>query len=478
MSLLEQAAEAGFKLEEIHFSGGSSQVYRAVEISTGNTVAFKYLSQNANAERVNREASILSRISHPAIAVYCGSGLIDGRAYLATQWIYGTPLHSTFTESQSCSTDSALVIFKQLSDALQVAHNSGVAHGDISPSNILVDDQLKITLIDFGLSREPDDVTVTAHGDLAGTPRYLAPEVIRGEDPSAASDQYSAAIVLYELLARRWPFSETVTVATALHHQLQSTPDPLIEVNPAVPLALSNAVDKALCKDPDLRHSSMSAFVQAIEQKGTYSNRKRNWQSAWIVPCVAAGASFVGLAYAMSMQHSDNVSGDKSGHAVPMMEMAGCNLLPNPEFETPLKDNFYPDENNVGRITLVPKAGKNNSQAIQIGLEKEYGLYGRLVPVKKNQTYAISLWVKHVGQLFDLHVRVEWVDKDWQRIDENLTVYPLAEVSEGTHVFTDAIAPANAAYAVPTLYKDGSPGYLLVDEFYFFPVDDDCAKQK
>jgi len=190
MSLLEQAAEAGFKLDKIHFSGGSSQVYRAVEIATGNTVAFKLLSQQANPQRVNREASILSKINHPAIAEYCGSGLIDGRAYLATRWIYGEPLHSKFTEAQSCPTDTALVMFKQLADALQTAHDAGVAHGDISPSNILVNDQLKITLIDFGLSREPDNVTVTAHGDLAGTPRYLAPETIRGEDPSAAGDQY------------------------------------------------------------------------------------------------------------------------------------------------------------------------------------------------------------------------------------------------------------------------------------------------
>jgi len=478
MSLLEQAAEAGFKLEEIYFSGGSSQVYRAVELATGNTVAFKYLSKNANAERVNREARILSKISHPAIAEYCGSGLIDGRAYLATRWVHGEPLLSTFGEAQSCPTDTAVVIFRQLANALQAAHDASVAHGDISPSNILIDDQLRITLVDFGLSREPDNVTVTAHGDLAGTPRYLAPEVIRGADPSAASDQYSAAIVLYELIAGRWPFSDTVTIATALHHQLHSTPNPLIEVNPAVPLALSNAIDKALNKDPILRHSSMNAFEQAIEQNSAHSTAKRTWQTAWILPCVAASVSFVGLAYALSTQKSDNVPGDKYTNAVSITEMRECNLLPNPDFEMPLKDNFYPDENNIGRITLVPNAGKNNSQAIQIGLEKEYGLYGRLVPVKQNQTYAISLWVKHIGQLFDLHVRVEWVDKDWQRIDENLTVYPLAEVSEGAHVFNDAIAPENAAYAVPTLYKDGSPGYLLIDEFYFYPVDDDCAKQK
>jgi len=105
------------------------------------------------------------------------------------------------------------------------------------------------------------------------------------------------------------------------------------------------------------------------------------------------------------------------------------------------------------------------------------------VPVKENQTYAISLWVKHVGKLFDLHVRVEWLDKEWQGIDvnladENLAVYPLADVSEGVHVFNNATAPENAAYAVPTLFKDGSPGYFLADEFYFFPVDDDCAKRK
>jgi len=464
MSLLEQAAEAGFKLEEIHFSGGSSQVYRAIEIATGYPVAFKYLSQNANSARVEREASILNRINHPAIVKYCGSGLIDGRAYLATRWVEGMPLHSKFSEVKPYPIESA--------------HNSAIAHGDISPSNILVDDQLKVTLVDFGLSREPDDITVTAHGDLAGTPRYLSPEVIRGESPSAASDQYSAAIVLYELLSGQWPFSDTVTVATALHHQLHSPPNPLIEINPSVPLNLSNAIDKALNKNPVLRYKSIDAFVHAIEQNHVLTKKTRSWQSAWMVPSIAAGVSFVGLAYALSTQKTENMVGDTSSNAIPLVEMVECNLLPNPDFEKPLKDNFYPDENNIGRITLVPNAGKDGSQAIQIGLAKEYGLYGRLVPVKKNQTYAISLWVKHVGQLFDLHVRVEWVDKDWQRIDKNETVYPLAEVSEGRHVFNDAIAPDNAAYAVPTLYKDGSPGFLLIDEFYFFPINDTCSQQK
>jgi len=72
----------------------------------------------------------------------------------------------------------------------------------------------------------------------------------------------------------------------------------------------------------------MNAFVQAIEQNSGHSNRKRSWQSAWIVPGVAAGVSFVGLAYAMSIQHADNVLGDKSPNVVSMTEVSGCNLLP------------------------------------------------------------------------------------------------------------------------------------------------------
>ena len=116
---------------------------------------------------------------------------------------------------------------------------------------------------DTGLT-EQTEATITAGADLAGTPRYLAPEVIEGASPDHRSDQYAAAVVLYELFSGRWPFPDGGTVATALHHQLHSAPTPLLEVDPAADPGVDAALQRALAKRPTDRFPSMADLAHAL----------------------------------------------------------------------------------------------------------------------------------------------------------------------------------------------------------------------
>ncbi|MEM9134810.1 MAG: serine/threonine-protein kinase [Actinomycetota bacterium] len=266
VTLERRLADLGYRLTSLADRGGASTVYRAVDVDNGDDdVAIKVLPPGSDPERLRREVLILASLDHPGVVPYLDAGgFDDGTLFLVSPWLDGRTLHRLLADDGPPTTERAVALAVRIARILDDVHAAGVVHRDLTPRNIMVTADDEVTLIDFGLSRSETEATITAGADLAGTPRYLAPEVIEGASPDHRSDQYAAAVVLYELFSGRWPFPDGGTVATALHHQLHSAPIPLIEVDPGADAGVDAALQRALAKHPDERFASMADLADAL----------------------------------------------------------------------------------------------------------------------------------------------------------------------------------------------------------------------
>ncbi|MEM8747619.1 MAG: serine/threonine-protein kinase [Actinomycetota bacterium] len=244
--------------------GGTSTVVRARWLERDELVALK-IAAPGHERRVDREGDLGRLLDHPNLAVPIGAGRTDdGRTWVASRWVDGRTLDEILRVEGRLSLTRARAVVVDVAAALSSLHGAGITHRDVSPSNVMVSGPTAV-LIDVGLGRRDGAVaTVTATGELAGTPRYLAPELIRGDTPTPSADQYSLAIVAAEMLTGSWSFPSDGSVAAALHHQLSTPPTPVDELRPDVPAGPTRAISRALSKSPEDRWPSVEDFASAF----------------------------------------------------------------------------------------------------------------------------------------------------------------------------------------------------------------------
>jgi serine/threonine protein kinase len=190
MSLAAGSVVAGrFVVEELAGKGGMGEVFRARDMTTGDTVALKLLRAQADGgtetERFVREARVLAELEHPGIVSYLAHGQThDGRPYLAIEWLAGQDL-SRRLASGPLSLRECITLLDKAADALAAAHRKGIVHRDLKPSNLFLRDNRidGVTLLDFGIARWDRATTLTRTGHFLGTPGYVAPEQARGVPP-------------------------------------------------------------------------------------------------------------------------------------------------------------------------------------------------------------------------------------------------------------------------------------------------------
>ncbi|HXG59941.1 MAG TPA: protein kinase [Planctomycetota bacterium] len=252
-----------FLLLDVVGSGGGGTVWRAWDERLGRLCAVKLLTDPdpERRRRLEREARLAAALSHPAVVSVHEVGPHGDGFYIAMDYIPGRPLDRVDPDPRGLARAA-----EEIARALQHAHERGVLHRDVTPRNILVDDEGRARLIDFGLARPRDPGgTLTRSGVFAGTPAFVAPEVASGEPASVASDIYGLGASLYAALAGRPPY-EGRDLLELLGRLAAEDPPPLRRLNPRVPRELETIVARAMARDPGRRYPSASALADDLRR--------------------------------------------------------------------------------------------------------------------------------------------------------------------------------------------------------------------
>ncbi len=255
-----------YRLIEPTGAGGSAQVWRATDIESGDEVAVKRLhpiifADDAGRARLKREFDALRSLDEPHIVHVRDLEIGDDDAALILDFVPGRSLADRLASGAPFEPAEAVAVATDVAAALSAAHAAGIVHRDVTPGNILLDsnDGGVARLTDFGIALGGDAASVvTATGQLMGTLRYLAPEQLRGEPATAASDIHSLAAVTYEMLAGHPPYDATTPVALA--EAQDAGAEPLLNVAPA----LDNAVRRALAPEPPDRPADVATFANEL----------------------------------------------------------------------------------------------------------------------------------------------------------------------------------------------------------------------
>jgi YVTN family beta-propeller protein len=262
---------AGYRIAALIGRGGMGAVYRAEETSLGRNVALKVIAPELAEdgrfhERFLRESRIAASLDHPHIVPIFKAGDEDGVLFLAMRYVEGTDLAKLVAEDGALEPRRAVEILEQVAEALDAAHEKGLVHRDVKPSNVLIAKAAgkeHCYLADFGLTKRTASLSgVTAPGDVVGTLDYVAPEQITGDEVDARSDLYSLGCVLYECLIGSPPFPRATDVALLWAHVHEEPPRPS-ELRPELPKAVDGVLTRALAKDPGRRYRTCGELVSA-----------------------------------------------------------------------------------------------------------------------------------------------------------------------------------------------------------------------
>ena len=251
-------------------SGGMAEVYLAEDQLLGRQVALKILhhqfaEDQEFVERFRREASAAAGLSHQNIVGIFDRGEWEGTYYIAMEYVAGRSLKTLVREQGPLDPALAIDIVVQILRGARFAHRRGVVHRDLKPHNVILDEEGRARVTDFGIARAgASDMTMT--GSIMGTAQYLSPEQAQGHVVSGSSDLYSIGVILYELLTGVVPFDGETAVAIAFK-QVSAQARPPSEVNPAVPPALDAIVLRALAKDPAQRYADADEFIAALQRE-------------------------------------------------------------------------------------------------------------------------------------------------------------------------------------------------------------------
>ena len=245
--------------------GGMGEVYRADDLKLGQPVALKFLSTAVETdascrERFLNEVRLARQVSHPSVCRVYDVEETDGQFFLSMEYVDGEDLGSLLKRIGRLPRDKALQIARQICAGLSAAHDQGILHRDLKPANVMIDGRGRAKISDFGLAAVSE--SIDQREVLAGTPRYMAPEQLAGEEVSRRSDIYSLGLVLYELFTGKLPFEGPGFEAG--HLQPTTTPSsPLGRVEGLDP-AIESALLRCLETDPENRPTSVMAVAAAL----------------------------------------------------------------------------------------------------------------------------------------------------------------------------------------------------------------------
>src|SRR3974390_1369508 len=274
-----------FKINALIARGGMGKVYWAEQAPLGRVCAIKVLNPNYAGEhdpefhkRFFLEASIASKLTHPnTVTIFDYGRTDDDIYYMAMEYLEGHTLHRAIREAGHMPEERAAHIARQICRALREAHSLGVIHRDLKPANIFLvehgDETDFVKVLDFGLvknvSGDGKGEELTQTGLFMGSPKYMAPEQIRGDRVDARTDIYALGVIMYEMVTGKVPFDRPNSVNILMAHVNEEAP-PMRQMNPNITLspAVEETVGGCMAKDPDQRFRSMDEVLAALKRTG------------------------------------------------------------------------------------------------------------------------------------------------------------------------------------------------------------------
>lgn len=269
----------GYKLISEIRRGGQSVVFRALQIATGRDVAIKVrredlLSRQHDRDRFEREIRILGRLRHPNIVTIHDSGTAGSCAFFVMDFIHGDPLNS-FASQRHLTVRQIFVLFTEVCEAVHAAHLLGVIHRDLKPDNILVDQDGRPHVLDFGLAKltDADDEglpsqNLTQTDQFIGTLRWASPEQVdgRGCTIDLRTDVYSLGVILYQVLTKRFPYGSESPMAKVAREIVEAPPIRLRSARPELDDEVETIVLRCLAKEREQRYQSVAALALDIRR--------------------------------------------------------------------------------------------------------------------------------------------------------------------------------------------------------------------
>jgi serine/threonine protein kinase len=276
VNALEAGTSVGrYRIVRFLGAGAMGEVYLAEDPQIDRRLAIKTVRLVGRPQEIEdrkkrllREARAAGRLMHPNVVALFDAGEAAGLLFLAFEFVEGTDLAVRLEEGRRPSLREVLRMGRQAAEALDYAHGQGIVHRDIKPSNILLDAAGRVKVADFGIAKMAGQSTeLTMVGSVMGSPQYLSPEQIRGEDLDGRSDVFSLGVVLYEILSGKRPF-DGETITTLVYQILHKEPPPIAELR-AMPPRLEELLRRMLAKDRDERPSAGEAAKElaAIEME-------------------------------------------------------------------------------------------------------------------------------------------------------------------------------------------------------------------
>ena len=266
--------------------GGMAEVYEASDIITKQLVAIKVIREDVmknpiNLKRFENEITIAASLNNPNIVKVYNHGIVDGKPYIANEFIKGQTLKDVLDFRGALSISEAISIMIQLVSALEYAHQHNIVHRDVKPGNIYILNDGSIKLGDFGIAEaEGLNRQTSLSDDIIGSVHYLAPEISRGEPASPQSDIYAAGVTFFEIITGRVPFDKDTPVNVAVAHIKEKFP-PVSKYIADCPKAIERIIQKATKKYRRDRYQKVSDFLEDLEEikndESILKREKKSW---------------------------------------------------------------------------------------------------------------------------------------------------------------------------------------------------------
>jgi serine/threonine-protein kinase len=271
--MLGRLIDGRYEVRQLVAEGGMATVYVAFDRRLERSVAIKIMrtilpgsnDPHDFSSRFRREAKAAARLTHPGLVRVYDQGTDGEIAYLTMEYIEGENLRARLRHEATLRVGESLGVIESVLDALAAAHRLGLVHRDVKPENVLLDEDGRPKLADFGLARAVTEVTATSTGMIMGTVAYLGPELISRGHADARTDVYACGVMLFEMVTGRQPFTGGSAIDVASRHVHEDVPSPSIHV-PWLPPELDDLVSILSARDPNARPADAAAALTRVRQ--------------------------------------------------------------------------------------------------------------------------------------------------------------------------------------------------------------------